>query len=137
MRADSFLSFYLKTSTIRVFNRSIKKIDYPHFVRFLIHPTKLQIAMTAYYKKELTSFRVPRNLLNGDPRACLSIHSKKLCGLVARKMGWEDGRSYRIPGEMLQSKKAFVFYLEDAVEVTRADVPSIENVPFFSRVSPT
>ena len=122
MKADSFLSFYLKTSTIRVFNRSIRILDYPNFVRFLIHPTKLQIAMTAYSKKELTSFSVPLNLLNDDPRACLSIHSKKLCGLVARRMGWEDGRSYRIPGEIIQSKKAFIFYLEDAVEVTRADI---------------
>ncbi len=119
MRNDTFLSFYLKTSTIRVFKRSIRKIDYPLYVRFLIHPTKLQMAMTAYDKKELTSFRVPIDLLNDETNASLCIHSKKLCGLIERRMGWEPGRSYRVPGRQLPGRKAFVFYLSEAHEVTR------------------
>ena len=119
MTENTFLSFYLKTSTIRVFKKSIRIIEYPSYVRFLIHPTRLQIAMTAYNKKELTSFKVPIRLLNDDSKSSLSIHSKKLCGLVARKMGWIQGRSYRVPGRRLPGKKAFVFYLSDAYEVTR------------------
>ncbi len=119
MENKTFISFYLKTSTIRVFKRSIRTIEYPTYVRFLIHPEKLQIAMTAYNKKELTSFRVSLDLLNDEPNASLCIHSKKLCGMVARKMGWQAGKSYRVPGNRLAGKKAFIFYLEEAFEVTR------------------
>ena len=119
MDESSFLSFYLKTSTIRVFKKSIRALEYPSYVRFLIHPTKLQIAMTTYDKKELTSFRVSSRILNVETDASLCIYSKKLCGLIARKMGWEHGKSYRIPGICLLGEKAFVFYLNEARDVTR------------------
>ena len=119
MNDQSFLSFYLKTNTIRVFKKAIKTIEYPSYVRFLIHPLKLQMAMTPYDKKELTSFRVPVSLLNDETNASLAIHSKKLCGMVARKMGWTPGKSYRIPGRRLPGVKGFVFYLNEAYEVTR------------------
>ena len=89
------------------------------YVRFLIHPINLQITMTAYNKKKLTSFRVPTRLLNDETNACLCIHSKRLCTLVSRKMGWELHKSYRIPGRRIMGKKAFVFYLSQVYEVTR------------------
>ena len=119
MDESMFLSFYLKTNSIRVFKKSIRALEYPSYVRFLIHPTKLQIAMTAYDKKELTSFRVSTRILNDETSASLCIHSKKLCGMIARKMGWEQGKSYRIPGVRLIGNKAFVFYLNKARDVTR------------------
>ena len=121
MSETSFISFYLKTNTIRVFKRAIKNIEYPSYVRFLIHPINLQIAMTAYNKKKLTSFRVPIRLLNDETNASLCIHSKRLCTLVSRKMGWESEKSYRIPGRRIMGKKAFVFYLKEAYEVTRKE----------------
>lgn len=116
---NTFISFYLKTSTIRVFKKAIKLIEYPSYVRFLIHPIRLQIAMTAYNKKKLTSFRVPVRLLNDETNVSLCIHSKRLCLLVSQKMGWEAEKSYRVPGRRMMGKKAFVFNLNEAYEVTR------------------
>ena len=86
---------------------------------FLIHPIRLQIAMTAYNKKKLTSFRVPVRLLNDETNVSLCIHSKRLCLLVSQKMGWEAEKSYRVPGRRMMGKKAFVFNLNEAYEVTR------------------
>ena len=120
MAEKTFISFYLKSSTIRVFTKSVKLLEYPKYVRLLINPTKLQLAMTAYNRKELTSFRVPNGLLNDECKnTSLCFHSKMLCSLVSAKMGWIPGKSYRIPGASLNGNKGFVFYLSDAFEVTR------------------
>ena len=56
------ISFYLRNDTVRVFTSALRALDKPKYVRFLINPNTLKMAMTEYGQKEFTSFRVSRKI---------------------------------------------------------------------------
>jgi len=109
------MSFYLARNTFRVFTDAVRRIGHPGYVRFLIHPDDLRMAMEAYGKKEPTSFKVPQRLFSDSKGTSMRIHSKPFCHLLAGRMGWNTARSYRVPGEIFSEQQVVIFDLSQAV----------------------
>lgn len=119
MAEPAYLSFYLGSDTIYVFYGVLQRLGRPTYVRLLINPGTMQLAMLPYHRKEFTSFRVPKALY-GDPpgrRAGFRIRSRAFCQLLAAKMEWDADKSYRVPGEVYP--KCFIarFDLERGREI--------------------
>lgn len=121
MGEKTHLSFYLAYNTFRVFTDAVRHVGCPGYVRFLINPDDLRMAMEAYDKKGLTSFKVPGKLFSDTKGTSMRIHSKRFCHLLADKMGWDVTRSYRIPGDIFPRQQVVIFDLSQAVVVKRSE----------------
>jgi len=115
MGEKTHISFYLDCSTLRVFINAVRRIGSPTYVRFLLNPDDFRMAMEAYDKKELTSFKVPQKLFSDSKGTSMRIHSKRLCSLLAMRMGWNVTKSYRIPGDIFLKHQMVIFDLSKAV----------------------
>jgi hypothetical protein len=112
MAEKTYISFYLRTSTIHVFNAALRKIGQPPFVRFMINPDTMQMAMIPANKKDFQSFRVPKGLYsNRAGNDAMKVHSQKLCRALASKLGWEVSQSYRVPGKVFEEQRVIRFDL--------------------------
>lgn len=116
MNNKTYISFYLKNSTIRVFTSSVRKIGSPRYVRFLVNPETNKMAMTSYDKKEFSSFRVSGKVYLDSKCSSLKICSKKFCTLLSNRFGWGENKSYRIPGEVFPKEKIVIYDLTEAKE---------------------
>ena len=122
----TYISFYLPRHTLRVFVKAIRALEEPTYVRFLINPETLKMAMENYGKKEFTSFRVSRRMIEDSNSSSLRIHSKKFCDLIARRMNWDFGKGYRVPGTIYPEQNVVVYSLSEAQEIplkTRQKTP--------------
>ena len=111
------ISFYLKDDTVRVFTSALRALDKPKYVRFLINPNTLKMAMTEYGQKEFTSFRVSRKIFEDSKDKSLRIISKKFCTLIANRMNWDTDKSYRVEGLIYPEQKVVVYDLTSAKEI--------------------
>ncbi len=113
-RFKTVISFYLSSNTLRVSTKAIRELDSPSYVRFLVNPDKELMAMESYDRKEFTSFRIQKKVLLDSKSNSFRIRSKKFCQIVARQMGWDAGKSYRVPGNVYHNLKVAVYRLEEA-----------------------
>lgn len=111
------ISFYLRKNTVRVFTSALRALDKPKYVRFLINPDTLKMAMTEYWQKEFTSFRVSRKIFEDSKGKSLRIRSKKFCDLIANRMNWDPDRSYWVEGRIYPDQKVVVYDLTSAKEI--------------------
>jgi hypothetical protein len=65
--------------------------------------------MEAYHRKDFHSHRVPKDSVNGHWE--MEVRSLPLCSLLKNRRGWEDGKSYRIPGKVYPQQRLAVFAL--------------------------
>ena len=63
--------------------------------------------MEAYHKKDFQSHRVPKESSTGHWE--MEVSSLPLCSLIQNRLGWEDGKSYRIPGKTYPQQRLAVF----------------------------
>lgn len=120
MAEETFISFYLRSSTIRVFNAAVRKIGQPRFIRFMINPDTMQLAMLPAVKKDFQSFRVPKGLYSSHVgNDAMQVHSQKLCRALAFQLGWELDRSYRVPGKVFEEQQIARFDLCRASVIRR------------------
>ena len=111
------ISFYLRINTIRVFTSALRVLDKPKYVRFLMNPNTLKMAMTEYDQKEFTSFRVSRKIFEDSKDKSFRIMSKKLCTLIANRMNWNPEKSYWVEGRIYPEQKVVVYDLTSAKEI--------------------
>lgn len=126
-KSSTYISFYNKRGTIRIFKKTIRLLGSPKFIRFRIHHEKQMLLLEPYGKIAFTSFRVPQNL--NDDNGKLDIYSKSFTQLISKVMGWNVNQSYRVVGEIDEIKKNVIF------DLTRAEIITEENsVNNFSRL---
>ena len=111
------ISFYLRDYTVRVFTSALRALDKPKYIRFLINPDTLKMAMTEHRQKEFTSFRVSRKIFEDSKDKSFRIHSKKFCVLIANRMNWDPDRSYWVEGRIYPEQKVVVYDLTSAKEI--------------------
>ncbi len=124
MSEITHMSFYLAHHTFRVFTDAVRRIGCPGYVRFLMNPGELRMAMESHDKKELTSFKVPHNLFTDTKDTSMRIHSKRFCQLLADKIGWDMTKSYRVPGEIFPRQQVVIFDLSQAVALPKMEPDS-------------
>ncbi len=112
----TYISFYNSSWRIRIFKKTIRLLGSPKFFRFRIHEDGRSMLLEPFDRITLTSFRVPKNI--DDEHGSLEIHSKPMTTILAKRMGWDMKRSYRIPGKVYQSQKVVVFDLTQASIIT-------------------
>lgn len=113
----TYISFYHRCNTVRVFKKTMRALGSPKFIRFRVHENGRYMLLEPFDRiSQNSTFRVPVNL--EDENGNMDIHSKPFTRAIAKKMGWDITRSYRIPGEVYQSEKIVVFDLTKAVIIT-------------------
>ena len=114
---DTYISFYLQTSRIHIFSKTIIDIGNPKFIRFLVKEDGKSMAMEAYDKRDFQSHRVPKRT---DERWEMEVRSLPLCKLLMNRLGWEENKSYRLPGKTDASQQLAVFDLTAAVPIQKS-----------------
>ncbi len=115
---ETYISFYLSSYRIHVFRKAITEIGNPKYIRFLVKDEGPSMIMEAYDKKDFRSHRVTPKKESGG----MEISSYPLCSLLKNRLGWEDGKSYRIPGKVFPGLNFAVFDLTAAEQIqTPAD----------------
>lgn len=112
----TYLAFYLRSDTARVYVGALRGIGEPKIIRFLINPDTMEMIMQPYHRKEFQSFRVPKGVYEPDHGIyrSMQVHSKEFCRLVAGQLGWTDQVSYRVPGKIYRERKMVLFELRKA-----------------------
>ena len=118
MQSETYISFYLSTSRIHIFRSTLRDIDNPKFIRFLVKEDGQSMIMEAYHKKDFRSHRVPKP--NDNKEWKMEVRSLPLCTLLQNKLNWTDGRSYRIPGKVYPQQRLAVFDLSAAEQIQQA-----------------
>lgn len=72
--------------------------------------------MEPYGKKEFQSLRVPKAVYGKAGR--MEFHSIGFCRLLSYGLGWDQLRTYRIPGKILPVQKLVLFDLNSAFAIT-------------------
>lgn len=111
----TFISFYGKTGNIRIFKKAVRAIGLPKFIRFRINEDATSLLLEPFDRISLTSFRVPANL--NDEVGNMDVYSKSLIDLLSQRLGWELGRSYRVPGKVLPQQGVVLYDLTQAQEI--------------------
>ena len=118
MTEPSFISFYLRSNTIRVFVSSIRSIGQPHYVQFLINTETMQLVMMPAESKGFQSFRVPKGIIEpSTKRQRMTIRSQQFCRLLAQRLAWDSNFSYRVPGTVFTAQRIARFDLSKAAVI--------------------
>ena len=117
---ETYISFYLNSFRIHVFSKTVKDIGSPKYIRFLVKDEGPSIVMEAYDKKDFQSHRVRQR---SDGSNGMEINSYPLCSLLKNRLGWEAGKSYRVPGRTYPSQHLAVFDLTAAEQIQNPDGP--------------
>lgn len=110
---ETYISFYLSSFRIHVFKKTIADIGDPKYIRFLIKDEGPSMIMEAYDKKDFRSHRVIPKKDGGG----MEINSCPLCTLLKNRLGWEEGKSYRVPGKTYPAQHLAVFDLTAAEQI--------------------
>ena len=117
MRNDvAYVSFYMRSNTIRIFKSTIRAMGTPKFIRLRIHETEGTMIIEPYDRITFSSFRVPFPL--NDSKEGMDIHSKRFIRIVAAPMRWDMERTYRVAGELYKEQRIVKFDLEQAVKIS-------------------
>ena len=109
---STYVSFYLRDNTIRIFKSTIRFLGTPEFVQFRVHYDGSSMILEPHSVRTFTTLRVPKNIYNEN--GSMEVHSKGLCRILANRLGWDVSSSYRIPGKLIPRQKIVVFDLTSA-----------------------
>lgn len=112
---ETHISFYLKAGRIHVFVNSLRAIDSPKRICFMIDKDGNNLLMKPYNKRDFRSHRVPAAVYKGQ--SSLEISSMRLCNLIAQMKGWTSVSSYRIPGNIIKANSLVIFDLNSAIKI--------------------
>lgn len=117
MRNDvAYVSFYMRSNTIRIFKSTIRAMGTPKFIRLRIHETEGTMIIEPYDRITFSSFRVPFPL--NDSKEGMDIHSKRFIRIVAALMRWDMEQTYRVTGKLYGKLKIVKFDLVQAVKLS-------------------
>ena len=130
MSSQTFLSFYLRSITIRVFNAAVRSIGQPRFIRFMLNTETMQMVMLPAYKKDFQSFRVPKGLYSSHVgNQAMMVHSQKFCHILAEQLGWNENHSYRVPGTVFEDQQIARFDLSRANMIQQTNSVPKDPIP--------
>lgn len=112
---NTYISFYLRNNRIHIFIDSLRGIDSPKFISFLIDEKGNNLVLIPYDKKDFHSHRVPVSVYQG--KKGLELTSIRLCKTMAKKFSWDTNKSYRVPGIIYNQQKIVVYNLLKAVSI--------------------
>ena len=118
MSNDTYISFYLSTFRIHIFRKAIEEMGNPQFIRFRVHEDGTSMILETYHRKDFQSHRVPKRQVDNWK---MEIRSMPLCMLLCNRLGWDENKSYRIPGKSYPQQKIVVFDLSAAEEIQKND----------------
>lgn len=115
MAESTYISFYSKWGSIRIFKDSVRAIGMPKFIRFRINEDATSLLLEPFDRITLTSFRVSAKL--DDDEGKMEVYSKPFVRGLSKRLGWENGKSYRVPGKVLSKQGVVLYDLTKAQEI--------------------
>ena len=107
MDSSICISFYLRCSRIHIHQSTLKIMNYPAFVGFLISGDRKTFALQARERKDFYSVRL--NIKQTGKKNKAEAYSNSLCGYLARMNGWDLNSSYRVYGKSFPKQGVAVF----------------------------
>ena len=101
------ISFYLRCSTVHLHQSTLKGINNPPFVKFLINKDRKTFAVQPCAEKDFYSTRVRVDQSGKADTA--EIYSYGLCCALAQTNGWDKNNSYRVYGKIFPNQNIAVF----------------------------
>lgn len=117
MLNETFISFYLSSFRIHIFRKAIAEIGEPKYIRFLVKDEGPSMIMEAYDKKDFSSHKVKLKGDESNGSNGMEINSYPLCSLLKNRLGWDAGKSYRVPGRTYPNQHLAVFDLTAAEQI--------------------
>lgn len=114
---QTYISFYLEGSELRVFHKAVLALGSPKCVQFRVHADGTSMIMEPCAQKTFTTFRVPK-IEDSDETKSVRVFSKGFCTLLANRLNWDIHKSYRILGVIVPNQKIAVFDLTRAVIIS-------------------
>lgn len=121
---ETYISFYLKTNRIHIFVDSLRELDSPSRICFMIEENGETFMIAPYEKKDFKSHCVPPDVYNGT--GCMEVNSIKLCRIIAGLHRWDLNCSYRVPGKIHKGQKVAIFFLTKAEVIDRFNTSQSE-----------
>ncbi len=87
----------------------------PKFIRFRINEDATALLLEPFDRITLTSFRVSVKL--DDDEGKMEVYSKPFVRGLSQQLGWENGKSYRVPGKVLTQQGVVLYDLKQAQEI--------------------
>lgn len=115
MKADTYISFYLKSNCILVFVSALRDIGSPKRICFKIDEQGKSLLVAPYENMDFKSHKVPMSVYSGSKS--FRIFSASLCRLIASSYNWSINGSYRVSGYYNSKHNVVVFNLADAVKI--------------------
>lgn len=112
MKADLYISFYLKANCIHIYVSALRDIGSPKRICLMIDEQGRSLLVAPYENTDFKSHSVPVSVYSGiNPFRIFSVH---LCRLIASSHNWDPSCSYRVPGKYNSKHNVVVFNLNDA-----------------------
>ena len=119
LKNKTYISFYLKDGSIHVYTDAIRFLGQPNYIRFLLNNDGSSMVMEPYHKKEFQSIRVRKNADRKLEKT--RFRSAYLCRLMTFALGWNQEKSYRVPGRFIPAQKIVVFDMTKATIINNPD----------------
>ena len=108
----AYISFYLRANRIHIFADSLRGLESPYRICFMIEGSGETLMIAPYEKRDFKSHRVPPDVYKGA--GGMEVSSLKLCRIIAGLHHWDLSRSYRVPGRIHEGQKVAIFSLREA-----------------------
>lgn len=119
MKADSYISFYLKSNCIHVYVSALRDIGSPKRICFMVDEQGKSLLVSPYGSKDFKSHEVPVSVYSGSDS--FRICSVRFCRLIASSHNWNTNGSYRVPGKYNSKYNVVVFNLAAAVTIRQKE----------------
>ena len=107
------ISFNLTWGRITIFKTTLKELDFPEYIHFMLNTERKMLAIEACALEDPGGHR----LTELKTRESCDVKSLELMRFVFRVCSWKEKVTYRVAGNLNPAKKRVEFDLSEALEI--------------------
>ena len=120
----SRLSFSLKRRRVLIHRSTLRALELPQNIRFLLNKKKVRVAVQCCEAIDRDIFSVP----DLKPSETFEISSINFLKIIYGLAKWDEERSYRVSGTLYKANRLIEFDLMDAETISDDDFVDQETV---------
>lgn len=120
------LSFSLKRRRVLIHRSTLKALEHPQNIRFLMNKKKCRVAVQSCEAIDRDNFIVP----DLKPSETYEITSISFLKVIYSLAGWDEDKTYRVEGSFYGENHLVEFLLKSAEVITDDDFVDQETVSF-------
>lgn len=120
------LSFSLKRGRTLIYHATIRELDNPEYIRFLVNREQKKVAVQVCEAIDKDSFKVPE--FPTDKRFQYEISSMNFVNIVYGMMNWDPQKAYHLRGYLVPRYRLMLYELVEAKAIKEEDFVDPESV---------